>query len=253
MKYYTVQFGSGNPQGLTGLAPTFLSFVNLVTGTTNTPPSIAETITGKTGLYVFQYGVTQPMSFLIDAATTSPGTSARYVTGQLDPVDRADEYGTTLQAFSATLTAQLTNTGSTLTGIGNTQFAYGSSLVAIGVSLTAFGVTTGANFTNLGSTLVGIGNTQFAFGQSNIATGNTLIALGQSSMVFSFLGSTASSMGSTGIDPTTVMGFLIRAQEIREGNNTYTKATGILDLFTRGGTLLREKTIADSSTSTTKT
>lgn len=260
MKYYTVQFGSGNPLGLTGLAPTFLSFVNLATGTTASPPSIAETISGKTGLYVFQYGVTQPMSFLIDAATTSPGPLARYITGQIDPADRSDEYGNTLQAFSATLTAQLTNTGSTLTGIGNTQFAYGSTLVAIGTSLTAFGSTTGANFTNLGSTLVGIGNTQFAFGQSNIAAGvtlqafaSTLIALGQSSMVFSFLGSTAASIGSTGVDPTTVFGFLMRAQELSEGNNTYTKATGILDLFTRGGTLLREKTIADSSTQTTKT
>lgn len=237
MKFYTIQFGSGDPRGLTGLAPTFLSFVNLATGTTATPPSISETISGKTGLYVFQYGVTQPMSFLIDAATTSPGSIARYVTGQIDPADRSDEYGNTLQAFSATLTAQLTNTGTTLVAIGSTQFAFGQTLVALGS-------TNSANISGIGSTLVGIGNTQFAFGQSLVSLGTTLSGV---------LGTSASSIGSTSIDPTTAMGFLMRAQELAEGNNTYTKATGILDLFTRGGTLLREKTIADSTIQTTKT
>lgn len=204
MKNYTVSFGAGNPLGFTGLAPTFLSFYNLATGTTNTPPSIAETITGKTGIYTFSYGTTQPISFLLDAATTSPGVNGRYVVGQLDPSDRADEYGTTL--------------------------------VAIGTSLLAFG-----------STLVAYGNT-------NVALGNTAVATGFSSGVFSFLGSTASSIGSTGIDPTTVFGFLMRAQEIAEGNQIFTKATGLLDFWPRGAsTLLREKTISDTTTLTSKT
>lgn len=245
-KSYTVQFGNGDPRGFTGLTPTFLSFYNLATGTTNTPPSIAETITGKTGVYTFTFGVTQPISFLIDAATTSPGTVSRYIVGQLDPADRADEYGNTMTALGQTIITQLTNTGSTLTAFGNTSVALGQTAVAQSL--------------NIGATLVAVGNTQFAFGQSSIAIGttltgfaNTLLAIGQSSPLFSFIGSTASSIGSTAIDPTTLFGFLMRAQEIAEGNQTYTKANGILDLFSRGATLLREKTISDTSTQTTKT
>lgn len=237
MKFYTVQFGNGDPRGFTGLAPTFLSFVNLATGTTNTPPSISETISGKTGLYVFQYGTTQPISFLIDAATTSPGTVARYVVGQLDPADRADEYGNTMIALGSTIITQLTNTGTTLVAIGNTSIALGTTGAALGTTAVAWGAA-------IGSTLGAIGSSLSAVGASGFAQGQTLIGL---------MGTVSSSIGSTAIDPTTVMGFLMRAQELAEGNNTYTKATGILDLFSRGGTLLREKTIADSTTQTTKT
>lgn len=201
MKNYTVQFGSGDPRGFTGLSPTFLLFWNLSSGTTNAPPSISELVVGKTGLYTFQYGVTQPIAFLLDAATTSPGPSGRYVSGQIDPADRADEYGNTLIAYGL----------STITGINNS-----------------------------GTTLVGIGT--------------SLAALSVSSMSFAgSLGTPSSSIGSTGIDPTTIFGFLMRAQEMAEGNQTYTKATGTLDFFTRGATMIREKTISDSSSSTTKT
>ena len=97
-----------------------------------------------------------------------------------------------------------------------------------------------AGINALGSTLGGIGSSLFALGTSAVALGN-------------FIGSTSSSFGSTSIDPTTVFGLLIRGQELAEGNQTYTKSTGVLDLFTRGATLLREKTISDTATTTTKT
>ncbi len=198
MKNYTVQFGAGNPLGFTGLNPTFLTFWNLATGTTNTPPSIAELVTGKTGLYTFAYGVTQPIAFLLDAATTSPGTTGRYVSGQIDPSNRSDEYG-------------------------NTLIAYGLSLLATGVSLTASQVT----LTSLG------------FTASNLS---------------GLLGTTASLIGSNLSDPTTVFGFLKRAQEIGEGDQTYTKASGGLTLSDRtGATLLASKVISDNLTATTKT
>jgi hypothetical protein len=90
MKNYSVRFGTGDPRTYTGLAPTFLIFTNLASGATVTPPSIAEVFAG-TGIYTFQWGVTTPIGFLIDAATTSPGVSGRYVTGQLDPVDAVNE------------------------------------------------------------------------------------------------------------------------------------------------------------------
>lgn len=202
MKFYSVVFGNGNPLGFTGLAPTFLSFYNLATGTTNAPPSIAETIAGKTGIYTFQYGVTQPICFLLDAATTSPGANGRYVTGQIDPADRIDEYGNTL--------------------------------IAMGTSAAALGSTLLSTLNALGSTLSGIGNT----------SGNLAALVGNTSSIF----------GSTLADPTTLFGYLKRSQEIQEGNNVYTKATGIFQFYSRGSsTLLTNKTISDSSSTTTKT
>lgn len=278
-KNYTVSFGTGDPRGLTGLAPTFLSFYNLATGTTNTPPTIAETITGKTGIYTFTFGTTQPISFLIDAATTSPGANGRYVIGQIDPADRADEYGntmialgmsaialgmtgialgTTMVGFGGTGVALTTNLGSSFLAFGQTSIALGNSgqalgvtSVAIGTTLVglgntglAFGSTNSALLNNMGSTLVGVGNSLSALGISGFAQGQTLIGL---------MGNATASIGSTAIDPTSVFGFLMRAQELSEGNQTYTKATGILGLFSRGATLLRQKTISDTSSQTTKT
>jgi len=62
------------------------------------------------------------------------------------------------------------------------------------------------------------------------------------------------SFGSTSVDPTTVIGFLKRLQELGEGNALYTKATGIWQIFSRGSsTLLREKTLTDSTSTSTKT
>lgn len=108
---------------------------------------------------------------------------------------------------------------------------------AIGITLVAQGVT----LTNMGNTFIGFGVTLSGIGLSLSGMG-------------SILGSTASSYGSTIIDPVDVMGYLKRSRELAEGNQIYTKATGLLDLYVRGGaTLLIEKTISDSSTQTTKT
>jgi hypothetical protein len=68
------------------------------------------------------------------------------------------------------------------------------------------------------------------------------------------IGTTASSYGNTAIDPVDLFGLMKRNLEFNEGNKTYTKATGLLDYFIRGGAvLLREKTVSDSSTTTTTT
>jgi len=67
------------------------------------------------------------------------------------------------------------------------------------------------------------------------------------------IGTTGDSFGTTATDPSTVLGFLKRSQEISEGDNLYTKSSGKWQLFNRGSTtLLREKTIADGSASITK-
>lgn len=284
---YWFAFGSGNPATNTGLAPTFIFFIN-TSGATIAPPTITEGLT-LSGLYLVNYSPTQTISFILDGATTGLVTSDRYIAGVMDPNDL---FGGTLTAIGNSLFAL----GTTLTAIGNSTLVYGSSLTAQGVTLTAIG------FSNLvyGISLFALGTSNIALGTSNIALGttsvaqnvtltaigysmlvygvsltaqgvaqgvsmsamgNTLVgigisslAAGQSSALFSFIGSTASSFGTTGIDPGTVFGFLMRAQEIAEGNQVYTKATGAYDMYNRGSsTLLREKTISDTATSTTKT
>jgi hypothetical protein len=104
MKTYTVRFGSGDPRTYTGLNPTFLFFVNAATGATVTPPSITE-LFANTGVYRFSWGTTTPISFLCDAATTSPGAAGRYVTGQLDPSDAVNEaIGSTTSSYGTATT-----------------------------------------------------------------------------------------------------------------------------------------------------
>ena len=62
------------------------------------------------------------------------------------------------------------------------------------------------------------------------------------------------SIGTTAIDPGTVIGWLKRAQEFMEGNATYIKSTGVWDISSRGSsTLLAVKTLANNTTQSTKT
>jgi hypothetical protein len=120
-------FGSGYPATFTGLKPTFLIFYDYTTGATIQPPvGITEAPQGW-GIYYFQYGATHPISFVADAATTSPGAIGRYVRGQIDPADRTDEYGNTSLAYSVSILAAFSGTsffvniaglGSTLSSIG---------------------------------------------------------------------------------------------------------------------------------------
>lgn len=168
-KTYTMQFGVGDPRTYTGLSPTFLIFVNASSGATVAPPAISEALTGS-GLYKFTWGTTTPIAFLADAATTSPGAQGRYVVGQIDPADRADEYGTTIIAI-----------GTTNFALGTTSVALGSTNVAIGTTLLGYGASSfaqGATLFGFGTTLVAIGTTNFALGTSNIALGTSSVALG---------------------------------------------------------------------------
>lgn len=68
------------------------------------------------------------------------------------------------------------------------------------------------------------------------------------------LGDTTASFGSTSVDPTQVFGYLKRIQELFEGDATFSKTAGTWDIYSRGSsTLLREKTLTNSSSSATKT
>lgn len=101
MKTYGLKFGSGDPRINTGLSPTFLLFLNPLTGTTATPPGITEVFTGS-GIYNFTYGPTTPIQFLVDGAGSLSSVD-RYITGVLDPIQAVDEkVGTLSDSFGAT-------------------------------------------------------------------------------------------------------------------------------------------------------
>ncbi len=183
------------------------------------------------------YGATQTMAFVLDGATTGLAASDRYISGVFDPYDM---FGATLNAVYAF--------GNSAIALGNSNLALGTSNIALGntsIALESIGLTAiasnGLTLVAQGATLVAIGNTLLSLG---FTVGGLALAIG----------STASAIGSTAISPADVMGFLMRAREFAEGNQTYTKATGALDYYVRGGvTLLIEKTVSDSSLTTTKT
>ena len=225
-----MKFGTGgDPRAYTGLAPTFLFFARLSDGATLPPPTINEPLTGS-GVYHFQYGTTQAIAFLADAATTSPGSAGRYVTGQIDPSDRGDEYGNSLMAYSASLTA-----------VGVTNIAYSSSLTATGVSLTA----TGVSLMAYGASLTAFGVTSIAYSVS-LAASSASLAVSLSGLV-SNIGTTGSTFGSNLSDPIDLFGYLKRVQENLEGNNNYIKSSGSFSIYSRGSSaLLAAKTISNS-------
>lgn len=114
-------------------------------------------------------------------------------------------------------------------------------------------------FDQFGVTLVAIGNTGAALGTTAVALGTSILALGTSLYAFgvtnsALVGNTSSSFGTDSVDPTTIFGFLKRAQETREGDETYTKSSGALTISSRGSSqLLATKSISDTTTETTKT
>lgn len=67
------------------------------------------------------------------------------------------------------------------------------------------------------------------------------------------VGALDDSFGSTSVDPTTIFGEVRRLIELLEGNAIYNKSTTIWSIYSRGSsTLLREKTLTNTSSSATK-
>lgn len=60
------------------------------------------------------------------------------------------------------------------------------------------------------------------------------------------------SYGSTSTDPSTLMGYASRNQEVLEGNATFDKTTGTWVIQTRGGTTIQTKVLTNNSGSVTK-
>lgn len=240
MKTYYLTFGSVSPAAYTGLSPTMTIFsVNGVT--TVAAPGITETPAGS-GLYRFFYGPTISTVFVCDGGATL-ANSVRYIVGSLDPVQAVDE--------------QLTSVGNSLAVIGASTAAIGSSVLAIGINQDA-----------MGSSLLSLSSTLFALGSSQLSMGSTLFAMGQtlsqigldvnaigssSGSIASLIGTPSDSFGDSTTDPTTVFGFLKRNQEFEEGNATFSKQTGVWDIYSRGSSvLLVEKTLENGAIQTVK-
>lgn len=95
-----------------------------------------------------------------------------------------------------------------------------------------------------------------ADGGSALAAGDRYItnALDPIQAVDERVGTTSDSFGSTSVDPTTLLGYAKRGQEILEGNAVFNKSTGVWDIYSRGSsTLLREKTLTNTVSQATKT
>lgn len=258
-----MQFGAGDPRTYTGLSPTMLIFVNMTSGATLAAPAISESLAGS-GIYQFQWGTTTPIAFLADAATTSPGSAGRYVAGQLDPADRADEYGTTMIAIGTTLFGQgVTNLalGTTSVAIGTTLFGQGATNVALGTSAVALGTSSIAQ----GLTALGYGVTTYGYGVSIYAEvqaiGVTLSGIGITVSGFggslgtlmALVGSTTSSFGDVSTQPVTLFGFLRRVTENLEGDSQYVKVSGIWTIMDSAASVtLAVKTITNSATMVVK-
>lgn len=228
-KPYWLSFGD---TAITGLAPTFTQF-RTTAGSTLPPPGI--TAPGAFGMYMFEYEALTQVAFVCDGATT--GLSQRYINGVLDPFDL---FGYTLNTMGASMNV-----------MGNSLSVMGGSLSVMGGSLNAMGVTviSLANLIDAGFSQ-GVLNYSLIVQNYSLAVQNYSLAIQGASL----LGDTASSFGTNLADPTTVFGFLKRAQEDLEGNEVYTKASGDLDIYSRGSSyLLAEKLISDSTTETTKT
>jgi len=227
---YAVAFNQTDPRTYPSLAPSFVTFKRISDNFDISPPAISQLST--TGLYFFTYTASFSVYFLLDGVTVNT-TSDRYVYGVLDPVHQVDKQ---IAELSSTLAAY----NSTLFALGTTNIAIGTSNIALGTSNYAWG------------------NSNYAFGESNFAIGGTIFALVSinSTLVTSLdarVGTTASAFGSTSVDPGDLFGYLKRAQEFREGDQSFNKVSGAWAISTRGGTLLVEKTLAQSSTQVTKT
>lgn len=138
---YWLRFGTDNPSNHTGLAPTFIKFLNSA-GAATTAPAITEP--GSAGLYKFSYDAQGTIAFIVDGNPTGVSLfgSDRFVVGSLNVSDKIAEVGGTLTALGATVVA-----------IGNTVAVIGGTLAVIGSTISSFGVA-----------MAGIGSTASTFG-----------------------------------------------------------------------------------------
>ncbi len=110
---------------------------------------------------------------------------------------------------------------------GITNIFVNVSTIGAGVSIAAFGVT--LNFQNISTVGAGVSTIQ------------------------SRLGTPSDAIGDASTNPTTIFGFLLRAENVAEGQSLYTKSSGVWDIKDKtGATTLASRTIADTVGTITK-
>ena len=230
---YWMTFGASN---VSGLAPTFIQW-RTTAGGSLAPPSISEP--GSGGGYMFAYNALTQIFFQCDGATSGLSFNDRYVFGVVDP---SDNFGFTLSSMAATMAnfAPVVISGYSAGVAGLSQGIQSYSLVVQNYSL---------GIQNYSLIVQGLSLAAINVDSYSLSVSMFSLAIQGASL----LGTTASSFGTNLVDPVSVFGFLKRAQEVSEGNETYTKASGLLDTYSRGSSqLLIEKTISDDNTSTVK-
>lgn len=142
------------------------------------------------------------------------------------------------------------------TSTGLYYFNYGAS---VPIAFVADGFTTGLSGSQ--RYVVGEIDPVDAVDQQLTQQGSTLVAIGNSlsvagsslSAISGLLGNTSSSFGTVNTDPTTIFGYLKRAQEVYEGDSLFTKAIGSWTVYDRALTAtLMLKTLTDTQTTVTK-
>jgi len=227
------------PYTTSGLAPTFISFAKY-DGTTLAPPGITAPF-ASLGIYQFTYTPSFSIAFVVDGATTGLANADRYIVGVLDPLD---SLAVDLLAMGGSIS--VLSTASSITGLGNSL-----SVLSLGTTLTAIG--NSLSVLSLGSTLTAIGTAQTAMGSTLVAIGNTLgFDVGFGATLSALIGTATDTFGTDSVDPTTVFGKLNRLGEDAEGQAGFNKTTGAWTIKSRGGSLLATRTMANTSTTVTK-
>lgn len=135
-KTYWFTFSTQDPRTYTGLAPTFIQFVNQL-GATLPPPGITESPAGF-GFYRSNYtvGASTSVAFLVDGGATL-SSSIRYISGNIFGTENLDYVGATIIAIGTTLVA----IGTTVSAIGSTVSGFGDLSALIGNTSSSFGST----------------------------------------------------------------------------------------------------------------
>lgn len=135
-KTYWFTFSTQDPRSYTGLAPTFIQFVNQI-GQTLAPPGVTESPAGF-GFYRSDYSVgpSTSIAFLLDGgATLLP--NVRYISGNIFGAENLDYLGATVIAIGTTVSA----IGTTLSGLGMTVAGFGDLSALIGNTTSSYGST----------------------------------------------------------------------------------------------------------------
>jgi hypothetical protein len=145
--------------------------------------------------------------------------------------------------------------------ISSTQSIY---FLAYSVTTVSSAITSDQYITGVIDPILAIDQSTAAYGASNIALGTTGVAIGTTilsltgglTLTSALIGNNSSSFGTSGIDPTTLFGFVKRLQELLEGDQVFYAAGGTFLMYNRGAlgatTLLRTKTILNSGAQVTK-